>query len=62
MKIWVIACSANGYTYDYAVYLGKGAAKSLYGLGYDVTMNLCKSLFGQGYKLFTDNFYTSAVL
>ena len=62
MKIWVLACSVTGYTYDYSVYLGKSVMKSVFGLGYDVTMNLCKSLFGQGYKLFIDNFYTSAVL
>ena len=62
-KIWVIADALSGYTYDFEVYLGKaGTPPSKCGLGYDVVMRLMKSLFGQGYKLFLDNYYTSVRL
>ena len=62
MKIWVLAESATGYTYDYEVYTGKSSLKSVNGLGYDVVMKLCKSFYEQGYRLFIDNFYTSGFL
>ena len=64
IKLWVLADSSNGYTYDFDVYVGQDAAreKSAHGLGYDVVMNLIKSLLHQGYHLFIDNFYTSMQL
>ena len=62
MKIWVLAESTTGYTYDYEVYTGRSNVKSVNGLGYDVVMKLCKSFNGQGYRLFIDNFYTSGFL
>ena len=65
MKIWVLADSSNGYTYNYEVYTGRVVDqenKSQNGLAYDVVMGLCKSVFGQGYRLFMDNYYTSIKL
>ena len=63
MKIWVIADAITGYTYDFEVYTGKtGTPISNNGLGYDVVMRLMKSIYGQGYKLFIDNYYTSVKL
>ena len=63
MKLWVIADAATGYTFDYEVYTGKSSTVlSKFGLGYSVVMRLMKSLFGQGYKLFVDNYYTSVQL
>ena len=63
MKVWVLADSKTGYTYNFSVYTGKAENRnSTNGLGYEVVMDLCKQIFGQGYKLFTDNFYTSVQL
>lgn len=62
MKLWVLADSKNGYTYDYEVYTGKGLPVSRNGLAYDVVMRLCKSLSKQGYRVYFDNFYTGVQL
>ena len=64
IKIWVIADSATGYTYNFDVYTGKRdkTAKTSFGLAYDVVFRLMSTLFGQGYKLFVDNFYSSVQL
>ena len=59
-KLWVLADSLTGYTWDFEVYTGKSTkACSSFGLAYDVVMRLCTSLLYQGYRLFVDNFYTS---
>ena len=52
----------NGYTYDFEVYTDKGTPVLKNGLAYDVVMRLCKSIFGQGYRVYFDNFYTGAQL
>ena len=63
MKLWVLADADTGYTYNFEVYTGKnGTAPSKLGLAYEVVMRLIKSLFGQGYRLFVDNFYSSVQL
>ena len=64
VKLWVLADSANGYTVDFNVYIGKEATKgiSVNGLGYDVVMQLMESFLDQGYHLYLDNFYTSPQL
>ncbi|XP_062609518.1 piggyBac transposable element-derived protein 4-like [Saccostrea cucullata] len=65
IKLWVVACNMSGYTYDFFVYLGKKNTiftERAKGLGYNVTLRLCESLFDQGYRLFTDCFYTSLAL
>ena len=62
MKLWVLADSVTGYTYDFDVYLGRNAKVSGFGLAYDVVMNLVKSLLNQGYHLFHDSFYTGVQL
>ena len=61
MKLWVLADSSTGYTYDFDVYLGKSIATSGFGLAYDVVMNL-KSIVNYGYYLCFENFYTSVQL
>jgi len=52
MKLWVLADSITGYTYDFDVYLGKSTESSVFGLAYDVVFRLAKSIMNQGYRLF----------
>lgn len=61
-KLFVLACTKTGYTYDFLVYLGKKGtviANKTKGLAYNIVMQLCKSFYFQGYHLFVDRFYTS---
>ena len=64
IKLWVLADSLNGYTYDFDVYIGRAAGQGVSenGLGYDVIMKLMRPLLNQGYHLFFDNFYMSTQL
>ena len=64
IKLWVLADSANGYTCDFDVYIGKNAAAvpSANGLAYGVVMKLMQPLINQGYHLYFDNYYTSVKL
>ena len=61
-KLWGLACSCCGYTYNFNVYVGKSIMNGPFGLAYDVVMNLLQKLFNQGYHLFVDNFYSSVQL
>lgn len=64
IKLWVMADSANGYTVDFNIYIGKAAGETICEnrLGYDVVMKLMAPYFGMGYHLFVDNFYSTLTL
>ena len=64
-KLWVLADSSNGYTWNFDVYTGRdkdGNDNKVHGLGYRVVMKLMKNLLNQGYHVFFDNFYTGVDL
>ncbi|XP_028272459.1 piggyBac transposable element-derived protein 4-like [Parambassis ranga] len=62
-KLYVLADSKTGYTWDFFIYEGKQEAVSGKGLSYDTVMALMNtSVLGSGYKLFVDNYYTSPAL
>uniref|UniRef100_A0A8W8NTV8 PiggyBac transposable element-derived protein domain-containing protein n=1 Tax=Magallana gigas TaxID=29159 RepID=A0A8W8NTV8_MAGGI len=62
LKLWVLADSITGYTYAFFVYLGKKRTElnnRTKGLSYNVGMELSKKLVNQGYRIYTDSFYTT---
>ena len=59
-KVWTIAEAATGYVCGFQVYVGKRAAPSANGLGYDVVMELSEMY--QRRHLYFDNFFSSIKL
>ena len=59
LKLWILADSLNGFTYDFEVYTGKDEPLHENGLGFTVLMKLNEPLLDQSYHFYFDNFYTS---
>ena len=58
LKLWVLADSLNGYTYDFDIYTRKGEPSDEQGLAYTSVMKLASPLLDQEYNFYFDNFYT----
>uniref|UniRef100_A0AAZ1XVK0 PiggyBac transposable element-derived protein domain-containing protein n=1 Tax=Oreochromis aureus TaxID=47969 RepID=A0AAZ1XVK0_OREAU len=62
LKIWA-RCSSSGMLHDFVFYQGGTGKKTLLGIGGDVVVKLCETLPAeQNYKVFADNFFSSAPL
>lgn len=62
IKLWALADSRNGYLCNFQIYTGKEAGTAEVGLAYRVVYDLMQPYLNKGYKLYTDNFYTSPKL
>ncbi|KAK1152066.1 piggyBac transposable element-derived protein 4-like [Acipenser oxyrinchus oxyrinchus] len=60
-KLWVLACSDSGYTYDFYVYTGSKEGR-VHGLAQSVVLQLSEPLEFQNYHLWFDHYYTSPEL
>ena len=61
-KLWALANSQNGYLCNCQVYTGKEKGTAEVGLSYRGMYDLMHPNVHKGYKLYTDNFYTSPTL
>ena len=61
-KIWMRADATNGYCCYFDVYTGATPGASEFGLGASVVKNMVQSLYGKGYYVFYDNFFSSVAL
>ena len=64
IKAYMICEAETGYCYKFDLYVGKTHEweESGNGVTYDLVMSMMRNLFGQGYQLYVDNFYSSTQL
>ena len=60
-KVWCRCDAKTGYMCDFQVYCG-ASGPSEHSLGTKVVLDLAKPLFGKGYHLYFDNFFSSVNL
>ena len=60
-KVWCRSDAKTGYMCDFQVYCG-ASGPSEHSLGTKVVLDLAKPLFGKGYHLYFDNFFSSVDL
>lgn len=61
-KLFALCCSKTSYLFDFKVYTGREGDGVQHGLAHDVVTDLCEPFTGQGYEVYTDQFYTSPAL
>lgn len=62
-RLFMLADAGNGYTVDFAVYVGKHSQHLGRKVSYGAVMSLVnRSFLGWGYHVYTDSFYTSPKL
>ena len=63
-QTWVCSDSVTGYVYNFSIYTGADPSQPKHkkGLAYGVVMKLLEPLYGKGYHVYMDNFYTGPVL
>lgn len=65
VKAWLLCDSVTGYNFNFDIYCGKDSDfdhLENIGLASGVVLKLCQELYGKGYYIFTDRFYTSPML
>ena len=61
IKFWILADVETKYCYNVLPYLGKDETRTT-GLGTHVVMKLAEPLYGKGYNITVDNFFTNKTL
>ena len=63
IKVYMVCDSHNGYCSKFRIYTGNSEVPPFEnGITYDLVMDLMRNYFGQGYRLFVDNYYSSPIL
>jgi len=67
IKVWAAADSVTSFVTDFSVYTGKASQEHVettlnQGMSTGVVLKLTEALWNRGYRVYTDNFYTSPQL
>lgn len=61
-KLFCLCESETGYIVNFTIYEEKGSHVSEHGISHDICTELVVPLYGMGYPLYTDNWYTGVPL